>query len=78
MQQVNIHEAKTNLSKLVEQAADGESFIIAKSGKPMVMVVPLGKPQVKRLGFLEGQGHVTVDVTSFAAAEIAAMFEGDA
>ena len=52
--------------------------IIAKSGKPMVMVVPLEKPQVKRLGFLEGEGHVTVDVTSFAAAEIAAMFEGGA
>ena len=78
MQQVNIHEAKTNLSKLVEQAAGGESFINAKSGKPMVMVVPLEKPQVKRLGFLEGQGRVTVDVASFAAAEIAAMFEGDA
>jgi prevent-host-death family protein len=38
---VNIHDAKTQLSRLVEQAAKGESFIIAKAGKPMVKVVPL-------------------------------------
>ncbi len=75
---VNIHEAKTNLSKLVEQAAGGEAFIIAKAGKPMVKVVPLEMPPVKRLGFLEGQGHITVDVDTFASAEIAAMFDGGA
>lgn len=41
MKSVNIHEAKTHLSRLVEAAAQGESFIIAKAGKPMVKVVPL-------------------------------------
>ncbi|HSX72724.1 MAG TPA: type II toxin-antitoxin system prevent-host-death family antitoxin, partial [Shinella sp.] len=41
MRTVNIHEAKTNLSRLVEQAAKGESFVIAKAGKPLVRVVPL-------------------------------------
>jgi prevent-host-death family protein len=54
---VNIHEAKTNLSKLVEEAAQGESFIIAKSGKPMVKVVALDAPtgkKMKRRGFLAG------------------------
>ena len=52
---VNIHEAKTHLSRLVEQAAAGESFIIAKAGKPMVKVVALDTPDTqsrRRLGFI--------------------------
>ncbi|MGH8577284.1 MAG: type II toxin-antitoxin system prevent-host-death family antitoxin [Gammaproteobacteria bacterium] len=44
METINIHEAKTHLSRLVEQAAKGEPFIIAKAGKPLVMVVPLDAP----------------------------------
>ena len=59
MRQVNIHEAKTHLSRLVEEAARGEGFIIAKAGKPMVRVVSLEKPEVdvsKRIGFLKGSG----------------------
>ena len=60
MRQVNIHEAKTHLSRLVEAAAKGEGFIIAKAGKPMVKVVALEVvPPVdvsKRIGFLKGSG----------------------
>ena len=41
MRRINIHEAKTHLSRLVEEAARGEAFVIAKAGKPMVKVVPL-------------------------------------
>ena len=55
MKSVNIHEAKTNLSKLVAKAAKGESFVIAKAGKPLVKVVPLDAPsahEMRRLGFL--------------------------
>lgn len=57
MRTVNIHEAKTHLSRLVEQAADGEPFIIAKAGKPMVKVVPLDPPEPRksRLGSLVGK-----------------------
>ncbi|MDE2462332.1 MAG: type II toxin-antitoxin system prevent-host-death family antitoxin, partial [Alphaproteobacteria bacterium] len=44
MRTVNIHEAKTHLSRLVEAAAKGEPFVIAKSGKPLVKVVPLDCP----------------------------------
>ena len=58
MQTFNIHEAKTQLSRLVEQAAKGESFVIAKAGKPMVKVTALNAPdpsQMKRIGFLAGQ-----------------------
>jgi prevent-host-death family protein len=56
MQAVNIHEAKTHLSRLVEQAANGEEIIIAKAGRPMARLVPLaeGKP-VRRLGLMKGQ-----------------------
>ena len=58
MQTVNIHEAKTHLSRLIERAAQEESFIIAKAGKPMVKVTPVSAPtggQVRRLGFMVGQ-----------------------
>ena len=58
MQTFNIHDAKTQLSRLVEQAAKGESFVIAKAGKPMVKVMALNAPessQMKRIGFLAGQ-----------------------
>jgi prevent-host-death family protein len=44
MKTVNIHEAKTHLSRLVERAANGETLIIAKAGKPMVKRTPLGPP----------------------------------
>ena len=59
MRSINIHEAKTHLSRLVEEAAKGNSFIIAKAGKPMVRVISLEKPVVDvsdRFGFLKGSG----------------------
>jgi len=74
---VNIHEAKTNLSKLVEQAAGGEPFIIAKAGKPLVKVMPIGAPeraQIKRIGFLAGQIAVPADFDRMGEAEIERMF----
>ena len=59
---VNIHEAKTQLSKLVDRASKGESFIIAKAGKPMVKVVPLeAKKKLKRIGFLKGKIKMPAD-----------------
>jgi len=80
MRTVNIHEAKTHLSRLVEQAADGEAFIIAKAGKPMVKVVPLqteDKPVSRRIGFLDGAFKVPDDFDTMFADEIVAMFEGE-
>lgn len=77
MQTINIHEAKTHLSRLVEQAAKGEAFIIAKAGKPMVKVVPLDPPEaksIKRIGFLEGQGTIPDDFDTMFEHEIAEMF----
>jgi prevent-host-death family protein len=79
MRTVNIHEAKTHLSRLVEAAARGEPFIIAKAGKPLVKVVPLEAPgrRPSRLGGLEGRFTVPDDFDTMFADEIRTMFEGD-
>lgn len=80
MRTVNIHEAKTHLSRLVARAAKGEPFIIAKAGKPLVKVVPLDAPpprKVKRLGFLKGYIDVPDDFDTMFAKEIEEMFYGD-
>ncbi len=77
MQTVNIHEAKTHLSRLVERAAQGESFIIAKSGKPMVQVIPLTAVEAKkpqRLGFMLGMGKIPDDFDTLYAKDIEDMF----
>ena len=80
MQTVNIHEAKTHLSRLIDRASKGESFIIAKAGKPMVRVVPIEpelphKPQ--RLGFMKGKGKIPDDFDTMYAKEIEEMFYGN-
>jgi prevent-host-death family protein len=78
MQIVNIHEAKTHLSRLVEQAAKGEPFIIAKAGKPLVKVTPLETPtagQVRRLGFLAGEILVPDDFDRMGGEDIGHLFE---
>ena len=75
MPKYNVHEAKTQLSKLVDQAAKGEPFIIAKAGKPLVKVVSLDAPAApRRLGALEGQFLVPDDFDRMGEAEIAALF----
>ena len=78
MLQVNIHEAKTHLSALVERAAKGEAFIIAKAGKPMVTVTSYAREQQprRRVGFLKGQVDVPVDFDTMGEELIAGMFEG--
>ena len=77
MQQYNIHAAKTHLSMLVEKAARGDSFIIAKAGKPMVKVIPytLQKTAQKRIGFLKGQITVPADFDGMGQSEIIEAFE---
>jgi prevent-host-death family protein len=77
MRTVNIHEAKTHLSRLVEQAAEGEPFVIAKSGKPLVKVVSLDAPQadqVKRVGFMTGQIAVPDDFDRMGSTDIERLF----
>ena len=75
---VNIHEAKTQLSKLVDRAAKGEPFVIAKAGKPLVKVVALDAPKTpRRLGFLKGQFKVPEDFNTMGQVEIAKLFGTD-
>ena len=77
MKQINIHAAKTHLSSLVERAAAGESFIIAKSGKPLVVVIPYEAPkQSPRSGFLSGRISVPADFNSMGAESIEKLFVG--
>ena len=79
METVNIHDAKTHLSRLVERVSKGETVIIAKAGKPMVKLVPLDQPVVdtsRRLGGLEGQFLIPDDFDRMMEDEIAEMFNG--
>ena len=66
---INIHEAKTQLSRLVEEAAKGKPFIIAKAGRPLVKVMPLDSPtgaEVMRVGFMLAQIAVPNDFDRMA------------
>jgi prevent-host-death family protein len=81
MKTVNIHEAKTQLSKLVEGASKGEPFVIAKAGKPIVKVMALDTPvggKVRRLGFMAGQISVPDDFDQMGREEIERLFRGGA
>jgi len=76
-----MHEAKTHLSRLVEQAAAGEAFVICKAGRPMVRVTPLDHANdttapLRRLGLLTGQCSVPDDFDQQGAEQIADLFEG--
>jgi prevent-host-death family protein len=80
MHTVNIHKAKTHLSRLVGQAARGEPFIIAKAGKPLVKVVPLSAPDIgrasQRLGFMAGRIAVPDDFDTMGDGMIGQLFGG--
>ena len=79
MRTVNIHEAKTHLSRLLEEAVKGEPFIIAKAGKPLVKVSRIDdSPRPSRLGFASGRFKVPDDFDQMAAEEIRQLFEGEA
>jgi len=81
MKTINIHQAKTHLSKLVEEAREGEPFIIAKAGKPVAKVTGLSsrtgaKPH--RLGFMRGEILVPEDFDRMGNREIEKLFDGEA
>jgi prevent-host-death family protein len=76
---VNIHQAKTHLSRLLERVAKGSAFVIAKAGKPVAKVVPLDTPEpakVKRLGFMKGRLRVPADFDRMGEKEIEVLFSG--
>jgi prevent-host-death family protein len=78
MRTINIHDAKTHLSRLVDAAAKGEPFIIAKAGKPLVKVVPVDAPDVpERFDFMKGHFTVPDDFDTMDQEEIAKLFHGE-
>lgn len=77
MQKVNIHAAKTRLSQLVEEAAGGKEVVIAKAGKPVARLVPLGKAaRPRKLGLLAGKLKVPADFDAPLPERVLASFEG--
>ena len=77
MDTVNIHQAKTHLSKLVEQASQGEEIIIAKAGKPMAKLVPISAVRVPRKpGLLKGKIRVGEDFDRPLPSTTIDIFEG--
>lgn len=79
MRMVNMHEAKTNFSRLVDAAVAGEQITIAKAGKPMVKLVRVGaEERSPRTGFLAGQGRIPENFDILHSKEIADLFEGTA
>ena len=81
MDTINIHEVKTHLSRLLERVTKGESFIIAKAGRPVAKVVPLDTPVAgarKPIGFMEGEILVPDDFNEMGAEAIEQLFgDGD-
>ena len=79
MRTISMKEAKRQLSRLVDAAADGEPFIITRAGKPVVKVVAVEAPEsgaMRRIGFLDGQIVVPEDFDRMGSDEIEAQFEG--
>ncbi|MBY0324128.1 MAG: type II toxin-antitoxin system prevent-host-death family antitoxin [Reyranella sp.] len=77
MRTVNMHQAKTHLSRLVDRASKGEGFIIARAGKPLVKVVPIEPRDAalpRRLGFLAGEIKVPDDFDRMGQDEIERQF----
>jgi prevent-host-death family protein len=78
MIQSNIHEAKSNLSRLIELAAAGEEVIIAKAGKPVARLVPYTeKKKPRRLGLLKGQIEIGPDFDAPLPESIMRAFRGE-
>lgn len=74
---INIHEAKTHLSRIVDEVAAGAEVIIAKAGKPMARLIPLaGVKRRKKLGLLKGKIKVPDDFNASLPEDVIASFEG--
>jgi len=77
MKTVNMHEAKTHLSRLAEEVAGGEEIIVAKAGKPMMKLVPITKkPKKREIGVLKGKIHIAKDFDAPLPDELLDAFEG--
>lgn len=76
---VNVYEAKTQLSRLIERALAGEDVVIARAGRPVVRLVPVdNQPVRRRPGSARGQIHLADDFDDDLPADLAAVFRGEA
>jgi prevent-host-death family protein len=74
---VNIHEAKTHFSRLVERAANGEEIIIARAGRPLARLVPLASAsRPRRLGLLRGRIRISANFDAPLPSDLGRLFEG--
>jgi prevent-host-death family protein len=77
METVNVHEAKTHFSRLLDRAQAGQEFVIAKAGRPVARLGPLGQPgRKRRLGLLDGKFRIPDDFNQPLPDEVMAAFEG--
>jgi prevent-host-death family protein len=76
MKQVNVHEAKTHLSRLIEEVEAGEEVIVAKAGKPVARLSPIGQRRRRKLGLLDGQLRIPDDFNAPLPDAVLAAFEG--
>jgi prevent-host-death family protein len=76
VKQVNVHEAKTHLSRLIEKVEAGEEVIVAKAGKPVAKLSPIGQHRRRKLGLLDGQLRIPDDFNAPLPDAVLAAFEG--
>lgn len=76
MHAINIHDAKTRFSKLVEAVIGGEEVVIAKAGKPVARLVPFAVKKERKWGILKGKIHISEDFDAPLPNEILDQFEG--
>lgn len=78
METINLYDAKTNLSQLVERAARGEEIVIAKAGRPLARLVPLSqRTEPRPLGLFRGQATIEADFDAPLPDDMAAAFRGE-
>jgi prevent-host-death family protein len=76
MQTVNIHEAKSQLSRLIEAVVSGEEVVIAKAGTPLVRLVPVDQKPKLRFGLMKGKIKIAEDFDAPLPEDVLATFEG--
>lgn len=77
MESVNIYEAKTRLSQLVDKAASGEDVVVSRNGKPLVRITALARPKrATRFGVLKGKVKIAPDFDAPLPSDALAAFEG--
>ena len=77
MEPVNIHDAKTQFSRLIDRVTEGHEIVIARAGRPVARLVPyVERRQTRKLGLMAGQFSVPDDFDTLGAQEIATLFDG--